>query len=158
MDVERTERQRIFLLVMWTFVAYLALGMVVAWLEALPASNGMHGNVHTVGSQAIWGNGTALSPPLDLLAIVALFALAATRRGWVGRVGAIATVLFAAFYFLYGDMGELTTSTSPLTGSRWDVVLAFDSTGLAIAAVAMLTAVWALAGSRRSKRTALSPG
>lgn len=152
MDGEHSARYKAFLLVAWAFVAYNVLGTIIGSLAALPVSNGQHGNVHTVGSQAIFGNGAAVSPPLFVTAIVALFVLAATRQGWLGRVGGAVTFLFAGFYLTAGKIGELTTSTSPLTGAKWDLVLVLGSIGLSLAAAVLLAGPWTLAGALRSRR------
>src|SRR2546430_435190 len=83
-----------------------------------PHPNGQRGNVHDVGSQALYGNGTALSPPLWLLAVWGLFVFMATRSGWLGKLGAVLTFLTAVFYGSAAELGELTTNTSPLTGAK----------------------------------------
>jgi len=147
----QSSRYRIFLKAAWVFVAYNVLGMLVGWSAALPASNGSHGSVHDVGHQAIAGNGTALSPPLFLLVIVVLSVIAASRSGWIRRVGAAITFLYAGFYLSAGQIGELTTSTSPLTGAKWQLVLVLGSVGLAIAAAVLLAGLWALADALRSR-------
>ena len=87
------DARRLFLGAAWVFIAYNVLGALVGWLAALPESNGERGNVHNVGSNAVYGKGTALSPPLWLLAVWALFVLAATRHGWLGRLGVLLTFL-----------------------------------------------------------------
>jgi hypothetical protein len=136
------DARRWFLGSAWTFIAYNVVGALVGWLAALPASNGQHGNVHDVGSQALYGNGTALSPPLWLLAIWALCVVAASRTGWLGKVGVLLTFLVVVFYASAGELGELTTSTSPLTGSKWDLVLVLGGLGMAIALIVILAGVY----------------
>ena len=42
--------RRVFLIAAWAFVGYNFLGTLVAWLAALPASNGEHGNAHILTS------------------------------------------------------------------------------------------------------------
>jgi hypothetical protein len=126
----------------WAFAAYNFLGTLIGWLAALPASNGEHGNVHTVGSEAVRGNGTALSPPLFLVVAWALFVLAASRPGWLGKVGVALTFLSAVFYATAGELGELTTDTSPLTGTKWALVVVLGSLGIAIAAVVALAGLY----------------
>lgn len=151
MQTEQSSRYRIFLRAALVFAAYNVLGLVVGLAAALPASNGSQGNVHDMTHQAIAGNGTALSPPLFLLVIVILAVIAATRNGWIGRVGAVLVWLYAGFYLSAGQIGELTTSTSPLTGTKWELVLVLGSIGLAIAAAVLLAGLWSLAGSVRSR-------
>jgi FtsH-binding integral membrane protein len=148
-----------FLAAAWLFVAFNLVGTIVGWLAALPASNGRHGNVHHVGRQAVTGNGTALSPPLFITVILGLCVLAAARSGgWPGRIGAALTFLFAGFYVSAGELGELTTNTSPLTGAKWDLVLALGALGIAIAALTLVTGLRTLAGSlsRRARAEAAS--
>jgi hypothetical protein len=129
-----------FLAAAWAFIAINLLGTIVGGLAALPASNGQHGNVHDVGSQALYGNGTATSPPLFITAILGLSVLAATRNNrWLGKLGAVLAFVFAGFYVSAGELGELTTNTSPLTGARWDLVLALGTLGIAIATLILLT-------------------
>ena len=83
--VKQHDARRLFLGAAWVFIAYNMLGALVGWLAALPESNGERGNVHNVGSNALYGKGTALSPPLWLLAVWALIVLAATgTAGWAG--------------------------------------------------------------------------
>jgi hypothetical protein len=135
-------RRRLFLGAAWTFIAFNLVATLVGWLAALPASNGQQGDIHNVGSQAIWGNGTALSPPLFLTIVWALFVLAATRRGRLGAIGAVLTFLSAGFYVFAGELGELTTTTSPLAGAKWDLVLVLGALGIVIAALTMLTGLW----------------
>jgi phosphatidylglycerophosphate synthase len=151
-----------FLTAAWAFVAVNLLGTVIGGLAALPASNGQHGNVHDVGSQAIYGNGTATSPPLLLTAILCLSVLAATRSsGRLGKLGAVLAFLFAGFYVSAGELGELTTSTSPLIGAKWNLVLALGALGIAIATLTLLTglegALAALARRRSRRRTPGAP-
>ena len=152
MHREHSPRYRAFLLAAWAFIAYNVLGTVIGWLAALPASNGQHGNVHDVGHQAIAGNGTALSPPLFLLVIMVLAGLAAARTGWISRAGAFIVWFYAGFYLSAGEIGELTTKTSPLTGARWNLVLALGSIGLAIAAAVLLAGIWTAAGALRARQ------
>jgi heme/copper-type cytochrome/quinol oxidase subunit 2 len=76
------------------------------------------------------------------LAVWALFVLAATRHGWLGRLGALLTFLTAGFYAFAGQLGEIKKHTSPLTGAKWDVVLVLGSIGIAIALVVMLACVY----------------
>lgn len=148
-----TGRKR-FLTAAWAFVAVNLLGTIAGGLAALPASNGQRGNVHDVGSQAVYGNGTAISPPLFVTVILGLCAFAATRSGrWPGTLGAVLLFLFAGFYVSAGELGELTTSTSPLAGAKWDLVLGFGALGIATAAAVLLAGLWtaltALAERRR---------
>ena len=131
--------RRWFLVAAWSFAAYNVFGTIVSCLASLPASNGQHGNVHTVVSQAVRGNGTALSPPLFLVILWALFVVAATRTGWLGKAGAMLIWLSAAFYASAGQLGELTTTTSPLMGAKWTLVLILGALGIAIAAVVVLS-------------------
>jgi hypothetical protein len=149
--------RRVFLTAAWTFAGYNFRGTLVAWLAALPASNGEHGNVHTVGSQAVHGNGTALSPPLFRVMVWVLFVLAASRLGWLGRVGAALTFVSAVFYASAGELGELTTNTSPLTGAKWVLVLVLGSLGIALAVAVALAGVYRAGlaiSNRRSRSTA----
>lgn len=148
---EQSSRYRVFLTAALVFTAYNVLGLVVGLAAALPASNGSQGNVHNMGHQEIAGNGTALSPPLFLLVIVVLAVIAATRNGWIRRVGAVIVWLYAGFYLSAGQIGELTTSTSPLTGAKWELVLVLGSIGLAIAAAVLLAGLWTFAGAVLSR-------
>lgn len=152
MGSDHSVRYRVFLLAAWAFIAYNIIGMLVGWLAALAASNGSHGNIHDVGHQAIAGSGTALSPPLWFLVIVALAALAATRNRWIGRLGAFLAWFYAGFYLSAGQIEELTSKTSPLTGAKWDLVLVLGSIGLAIAAIVLLTGLRTFVITPRSKR------
>jgi hypothetical protein len=137
-----------FLQAAWAFFAFNLLGTLIGIVAALPASNGQHGDTHDVASQAFYGNGTALSPPFFLAVLLGICVLAATRsRGWPGRIGAFLIFLFAGFYASAGQLGELTTSTSPLTGTKWNLVVALGSLGILIAVVTFLTALWAAAAA-----------
>ena len=130
------------------FVLVLVLGTIVGWLAALPASNGQHGDTHNVGSQAVYGNGTALSPPLFITVLLGLCVFAATRNsGWLGKLGALLTFLFAGFFVSAGELGELTTSTSPLTGTKWHLVVVLGAVEIAVAAVVLLAAIWMAIGA-----------
>ena len=140
--VRQHDARRLFLGAAWVFIAYNVLGALVGWLAALPESNGERGNVHNVGSNALYGKGTALSPPLWLLAVWALIVLAATRHGWLGRLGVLLTFLVAGFYASAGQLGEIKKHSSPLTGAKWDLVLVLGSIGIAIALVVMLAWVY----------------
>lgn len=144
-------RYRRFLQVAWVFIAYNLFGMVVGSLLALPASNGSQGDVHNVWYQALAGDGTALSPPFFLLAIVILAGIAATRGGWIRRIGAFGVWFFAGFYLSAGELGEITSTTSPLTGMKWDLVLILGSIGIAIAAAVLVAGLWMLVGALRSR-------
>ncbi len=146
-----------FLTAAWAFVGVNVLGTIVGGLAALPASNGQHGNIHDVGSQAVYGNGTAVSPPLFVTAALGLCVLAASRSSrWPGRLGAVLAFLFAGFYVSAGELGELTTGTSPLTGAKWELVLALGALGIATAAAVLLAglgaAVAGFTGRRRWRR------
>ena len=151
MQAEQSSRYRVFLKAALVFVVYNVLGLVVGLTAALPASSGAQGNVHDMSHQEIAGNGTALSPPLFLLVIVLLAVIAATRSGLIRRVGAVLIWLYAGFYLSAAQIGELTTSTSPLTGAKWQLVLVLGSIGLAIAAVVLLAGLWTVAGAVRSR-------
>ena len=140
--------RQFFLRTAWGFVLVLLLGTIVGWLAALPVSNGQHGNTHNVGSQAVYGNGTALGPPLFITLLVGLCVLAATRNtGWLGKLGALLTFLFAGFFVSAGELGELTTDTSPLTGTKWHLVVALGAVEIAVAAVVALAAGWMAIGA-----------
>lgn len=151
MSISRSPRQ-LFLAAAWSFLAVIVLGTLVGWLATLPASNGQHGNLHNVASQAVYGNGTATSPPLFITVLLALCILAAARsNGWLGTIGATLAFLFAGFYASAGQLGELTTNTSPLTGAKWDLVLALGALGITLAALTLLTGIWAWAATLRRK-------
>jgi hypothetical protein len=155
--VRGDRRTKLFLAAAWAFVLLLLMGTLVGWLAALPASNGQHGNTHNVGSQAVYGNGTALSPPLFITVLLALCVLAASRsRGRPGKAGAILVFLFAGFFVSAGELGELTTHTSPLTGAKWQVVVALGSVEIALAALVLLAGLWIIvaAVARWSHRAA----
>ncbi len=150
--VTHAERQKLFPRAAWGFVVVLLLGTVVGWLAALPASNGQHGNTHNVGSQAVYGNGTALSPPLFITILVGLCVLAATRNsGRLGRLGVLLTFLFAGFFVSAGELGELTTSTSPLTGTKWHLVVVLGAVEIAVAALVGVAALWLAVGALRDR-------
>ena len=151
MDGRYDRRYRAFLQLAWIFIGYNLLGMLIGWLEALPASNGSQGSVNNVGYQAITGNGTALSPPLFLLVIVIVAGIAATRSGWFRRIGAFGVWFYAGFYASAGELGELTTTTSPLTGIKWDLVLVLGALGIALAATVLGAGLWTLIGALRSR-------
>jgi uncharacterized membrane protein len=151
MSISHSPKQ-LFLAAAWSFLAVIVLGTLVGWLATLPASNGQHGDLRNVASQAVYGNGTATSPPLFITILLALCIVAAARNnGWLGRVGAVLTFLFAGFYVSAGELGELTTNTSPLTGAKWDLVLALGALGITIAALTILTGLWAGAATLRRK-------
>jgi hypothetical protein len=134
-----------FLMAAWAFVGVNVLGTIIGGLAALPASNGQRGNVHDVAGQAVYGNGTAVSPPLFVTVALGLCVLAAARSSrWPGRLGAVLAFLFAGFYVSAGELGELTTGTSPLTGAKWDLVLALGALGIAAAALVLLAGLWAV--------------
>jgi hypothetical protein len=151
MQAEQSPRYRVFLKAALAFAAYNVLGMVIGLAAALPASSGSQGNVHDMSHQEIAGNGTALSPPLFLLVIVVLAVIAATRNGWIRRIGAFVIWFYAGFYLSAAQIGELTTSTSPLTGAKWELVLVLGSIGLVIAAAVLLAGLWTFAGAVRSR-------
>ena len=91
-----------------------------------------------------------------LLVIVVLAVFAATRGGWIRRVGAFVVWFYAGCYLSAAEIGELTTSTSPLTGAKWELVLVLGSIGLAIAAAVLLAGLWALAAPSGQGHRALS--
>ncbi len=135
--------EKLFVRAAWGFVLVLVLGTIIAWIAALPASNGQHGHTHNVGSQAVYGNGTALSPPLFITVLLGLCVFAATRnRGWLGKLGVLLTFLFAGFFVSAGELGELTTNTSPLTGAKWDLVVVLGAVEIAVATLVVLAAFW----------------
>ncbi len=155
-ELRGDRRRKLFLGTAWAFVAFIVAGTIVGSLASLPASNGQHGNTHNVVGQAVYGNGTALSPPLFITIILGLCVLAATRSdGWIGRVGALVTFLFAGFFVSAGELGELTTNTSPLSGVKWDMVLVLGSVGIAVAALTALAWIWMIVGAimQRSRGT-----
>ena len=150
--------RKLFLRAAWTFVGWNVIAALVASVAGLPASNGQRGDLHNVGSQALYGDGTALTPPLILVAVVALFVLAATlRRGRFGWVGAAVTIVAAIFYAFPGELGELTTTTSPLTGAKWDLALALGSLGIVIALATSLAGLYWVVASIRERRARQPP-
>jgi len=149
--------RRVFLGAGLSFAAYNFFGMAVGILADLPPCNGETCSTANIGRQAVLGNGTALSPPLFLSVVWVLFALAASRRGWLGAVGAFLLWFSAGFYVSAGQLGELTTTTSPLTGWKWDIVIVLGSVGMAIAAVLWIAGIWwviTVVKDRRSDKSA----
>src|SRR5207302_6280817 len=95
---------RVFLGAGWAFAVYNFFGMAVGVLADLPPCNGEACSTANIGHQAVLGNGTALSPPLFLSVVWGLFALAASRRGWLGAVGAFLLWFSAGFYVSAGQL------------------------------------------------------
>ena len=130
---------RTFPWIAWAFVGYVLVATVVAVLAKLPASANNHGDVHTVGSDALF-DGTALGPPLWSLPIAIVIVLAATRGHRAKIVDTALTVLPAAAY-IYGEIGELITTTSPLTGAKWTLVITAGALGIALATITAAVAI-----------------
>ncbi|MFL6239072.1 MAG: hypothetical protein ACJ735_06230 [Actinomycetes bacterium] len=158
--MKRTARQ-VFLSAGWTFAVYNFFGMAVGVLADLPPCNGEACSTAHIVHQAVLGNGTALSPPLFLSVVWVLVVLAASRRGLVGAVGGFLLWFSAVFYVSAGQLGELTSTTSPLTGWKWGLVIALGSLGMAIAAVISIAGIWwafTVVKNRRSDKASSARG
>ena len=145
--------RRVFLGAGWGFAAYNFFGMAVGVLADLPPCNGEACSTARIWHQAVLGNGTALSPPLFLSVVWVLVVLAATRRGRLGAVGAFLLWFSAGFYVSAGQLGELTSTTTPLTGWKWGLVIALGSVGMAIAAVILIAGLWWAVSAVKNRRS-----
>ena len=151
--MDRTART-VFLGAGWIFAAYNFFGMAVGVLADLPPCNGEVCSTAHIAHQAVLGNGTALSPPLFISVVWALLVLAAPRRGVLGAIGAFLLWFSALFYVSAGELGELTSTTTPLTGWKWGVVIALGSIGMAIAAVVCAAGIWWTITAVQNRRAA----
>lgn len=124
------------------------IGTLVAVHKKLPYGLGGHGHPNDVWGDFVSGGGTALSPPLVIVIVFAVLIVLATRRGWVGVVGAVGLALL-------GLLSVATIIGEPLarrvlTPSH----VAFPETALVVvslvgAALMVLFAVWHLASLYR---------
>lgn len=146
--------RKVFLRAGWTFAAYNFFGMAVGILADLPPCNGEVCTTDHIVHQATLGNGTALSPPLFISVVWALLVVAASRRGVLGTIGAFLLWFSALFYVSAGQLGELTSSTSPLTGWKWGLVIVLGSIGMAIAAVVWAAGTWRTILAVKARRAA----
>lgn len=74
--------------------------------------------------------GTAVSPPLIALAILAVVIAPAAQRGMLGRIGSAMLALLALVFFI-PTLGELTGS-SAFSGPSQIVVIVWSLVGLAL--------------------------
>ena len=75
------------------YLAVAAVGAFIAVTQRLPYHFGGEGDANNVWGDFVHGSGTAMSPPLSALMLFAAAIIVATRRNWLGKVGAVIMVL-----------------------------------------------------------------
>jgi hypothetical protein len=114
-----------------------AIGTIIAVKQNLPSVT----PVLTTGKPALedflFGNGTALSPPLYLCIITLLLILLAFQPKWPGMVGVVGLTILG-FIFLLGELAEKNTYRvlNPMT---FNVPVALDVLTEIILALLMIT-------------------
>lgn len=106
------------------YLAVAAVGAFVAVTQKLPYHFGGDGDPNNVWGDFVHGSGTAMSPPLGVLALFVVAMAVATRRNWLGRVGIALMVLFG-LAFLVGGLGEPLTfdSMNPSNPDPWKAMV-----------------------------------
>lgn len=106
------------------YVVFASLGTFIAVTQRLPYHFGGDGDPNNVWRDFVQGSGTAMSPPLGALALFAVATLLAMVRHWVGRIGAVVTVLLG-LVFLIGALGEPLTfdSLNPSNPDPWKAMV-----------------------------------
>ena len=83
---------------------YSMISTVFAILNKLPYEFGGTGSPDTVAADSLT-HGTAISPPITVLILLAVLAILTSRRGWIGTVAIIGVILLAIL-FLVAGLGE----------------------------------------------------
>jgi hypothetical protein len=123
------------------------MGATVAVAERLPYGFGGHGHADNVLGDFISGGGTALSPPLPTLIIVAALAALSRRTGSPGRFAKLALIPVAAA-FVIAIVGEPLTQHA-LSPAHFEP---FKATLIILALITSVTIGITAAGSVRRTR------
>lgn len=112
------------------YMAFALIGAGIAIMENRPAAAGGFSTGLPVLQDFLYGNGTAMSPPLYMLIALALFTVLAPRRDRWGTVG-VGGLTIAGLLFGIGALVEpiLFEIFNPLT---FDLFKAVIETGLII--------------------------
>jgi len=112
------------------YMVFALIGAVIAIMENRPAAAGGFSTGLPVLQDFLYGNGTAMSPPLYMLIALALFTVLAPRRDRWGTVG-VGGLTIAGLLFGIGALVEpiLFEIFNPLT---FDLFKAVIETGLII--------------------------
>ena len=118
------------------YMVVASIGTIIAIVENRPAEFASFSTGLPVAQDFLYGNGTAMSPPLYMLIALGILTVLAPRRDRWGGVGAVGLVIFGLFTVI-GALGEpiLLEILNPVT---FDLTKAVIEAGLIIVPLAMM--------------------
>jgi len=122
-------------------VGTILIEVIISVAARWPYQFGGHGNRHHVLSEFVSSGGTALAPPLVLLIVLALIAVAVQRTDrW--RTAATVLLIPVAAIMTVGAAGEAAAKSTPdvpravlIAGGLFGILLSVSLFGLAVTAL-----------------------
>jgi hypothetical protein len=137
------------------YIGIILIGAVIAIIENLPAeAAGLNSNA-PVWQGFLYGNGTAMSPPIYWLIVQAILTALAPRRGLWGTVGIIGLIVTGLLFSIFGALEPIALKIfNPSTFDLFKVIIV---TGIILAFLMVVFGILELVRRSRSKRLGQMP-
>ena len=138
------------------YMGIILIAAVIAMLENLPAeAAGLTSNA-PVWQGFLYGNGTAMSPPLYWLIAQAVLTALAPRRGFWGIAGIVGLIVTGLLFSVFGALEPIVLKIfNPATFDLLKVIVVTG--GIVLAILMVIFGVLELARRSRSRRIGRMP-